>query len=93
LKHRGRIEFVSSSNCDEFVSLSITFRVAELQPHLLQIKKEFWENVGEESCPFLDWISLRFATCGEQSILIEALKKKHKCQIRFSENCFILESR
>lgn len=75
LIQRGRTEFVTASNCAQFISLANEFRINELKASLNAIRNGMWENIGIEPLISLDWSTLEYAACGEREITFDALRK------------------
>ncbi|EAY10784.1 hypothetical protein TVAG_121880 [Trichomonas vaginalis G3] len=78
LIQRGRTEFITASNCAQFISLANEFRINELKASLNAIRDGLWENIGIDPLLNLDWSTLEYAACGEREITYEALRKVTK---------------
>ena len=71
---RGRTEYVTASNCSQFISLSNQYRINEMKTYLTLIRDGMWENIGTPPITTLDCTTLEFAACGEREITFAALK-------------------
>ena len=74
LSQRGRLEMVTLSRCGEYIARANEYRCNELKGWLEEMRRGFWENLDFEEPGLIDWRSLEYAACGEDTITAEQLK-------------------